>query len=43
MNITTQQIIEAIEAGFPVTVIINGEYYDYNPQSEQDNKSKESK
>lgn len=35
MTITTEQIIEAIKAGYPVTVIINGEYYDYEPEAKE--------
>lgn len=31
MEITIDQIKEAIEHGFSVTVIINGEYYTFNP------------
>lgn len=27
MNITLEQIKEAISAGYPVEVVINGEYY----------------
>ena len=32
MEITTEQILEAIKAGYPVTVIINGEYYTYKAE-----------
>lgn len=31
MQITKEQIQEAISAGYPVKVIINGETYDYTP------------
>lgn len=29
MNITLEQIQEAIKHGYPVTVIINGQYYEF--------------
>lgn len=32
MEITNKQIIEAIEAGYEVKVIINGEYYTYKKE-----------
>ena len=31
MEITIDQIKEAIKSGFSVTVVINGEYYTFNP------------
>jgi hypothetical protein len=35
MEITTEQILEAIQAGYPVTVIINGEYYTYKAEGKR--------
>ena len=32
MEITAEQMKEAIENGYSVTVIINGEYYEYKPE-----------
>lgn len=32
MEITAEQMKEAIESGYPVTVIINGEYYEYKAE-----------
>lgn len=32
MEITNKQITEAIEAGYEVTVIINGEFYTYKKE-----------
>ena len=32
MEITIEQIKEAIKAGYNVTVIINGEYYDFKQE-----------
>ena len=40
MEITTKQIDEAIKAGYPVTIIINGEYYDYEPDSNEKENTK---
>lgn len=34
-SITTNQVIDAIKAGFPVLVMINGEYYTYNPDTNE--------
>ena len=36
MNITLEQIQEAIKSGYPVTVIINGEYYDFTEGGEEE-------
>lgn len=33
-TITIEQIIEAMKAGYPATVIINGEYYDITAEKE---------
>jgi len=35
MEITTEQILEAIKAGYSVTVIINGEYYTYKAEESE--------
>lgn len=35
MEITTEQILETLKAGYPVTVIINGEYYKYKAQESE--------
>ena len=43
MDITTKQIIEAINLGYPVTVIINGEYYNYIPKKESADKKEATK
>lgn len=32
MEITAEQMKEAIKEGYTVTVIINGEYYEYKPE-----------
>lgn len=42
-DITTNQIIDAINAGFPVMVVINGEYYRYNPDTNETTKSTNNK
>lgn len=34
MDITLEQIQEAIAHGYPVTVIINGEYYNFAGEEE---------
>lgn len=35
MQITEKQMKEAIKGGLNVIVIINGEYYDYKPDEEE--------
>ena len=40
MEITTKQIDEAIKAGYHVTIIINGEYYDYEPDNNEKENAK---
>ena len=35
MQITEKQMKEAIKGGLNVIVIINGEYYDYKPEEEE--------
>lgn len=32
MEITLKQMREAIKAGYPVTILINGEYYDFKDE-----------
>ena len=34
MDLTIEQIREAIKAGYPVTIIINGEYYNFTGEDE---------
>lgn len=33
--VNEKQMLEAIKAGYPVTVIINGEYYNYKPTNKR--------
>ena len=33
--ITLEQIREAIKAGYPVTIIINGQYYEFKDKEEK--------
>ena len=35
MKITAEQMKDALNAGYPVIVVINGEYYDFQPESEE--------
>ena len=35
MDLTIEQIKEAIKAGYPVTIIINGEYYGFKDEEEE--------
>lgn len=35
MNITLEQIQEAIEHGYPVTVVINGQYYEFTGEEKE--------
>ena len=39
MEITIEQIKEAIKYGYNVTVIINGEYYDFKPDETKEEKA----
>ncbi len=41
MEITTKQMNEAAQAGLTVFVIINGEYYEYRPETSDNNKQEE--
>jgi hypothetical protein len=37
-TLTTEEIWEAAKAGYTVTIIINGEYYELNTDEREDNK-----
>lgn len=37
-TLTTEEIQEAAKAGYTVTIIINGEYYELNAEEREDNK-----
>lgn len=41
MEITAKQMNEAAQAGLTVFVIINGEYYEYKPETSGNNKQEE--
>lgn len=41
MEITTKQMNEAVQAGLTVFIIINGEYYEYRPETSDNNKQEE--
>ena len=39
MKITAEQMKDALNAGYPVIVVINGEYYDFQPEPEEKSRS----
>ena len=43
MEITTKQMNEAAKAGLTILVIINGEYYEYKPETTDNNEQEENR